>query len=379
MIVGIDARGLNNQKAGISTYIEEVVKKFNFNRDSNITYILYSNKEINISSGLNDKIILKTCKKPLGSFWIYFCLPRILKEDKVDVFWGTQHCLPMRNKHTKNIKFLLTVHDLAIHKLKTVGSWKNTIVQKLFFKKSCKNADKIIAVSKATKKDIIQIMGIDKKKIKVIYEATNFSSEYMLTKEQEYKIKKKYNIQSNNYLFFLSTIEPRKNLDTAIKAFEKYKEEKNDDLKFLISGGVGWKCKGTLDMIENSKYKEDIIRTGYITKEEKEYFFKNCKAFLYPSLYEGFGLPILEAMQKGALVITSNVSSIPEVGGDIPFYLNNVHDEMELKVLIEKVLTLDEKTKNTIIYKGYEQVKKFNWSDCAQEILKLMLELKISK
>lgn len=371
LIIGIDGRGLDLKRTGITTYISEVIKRLN-EIDHENKYYIYSNKDVILDFELNDNFEIRRYKCKKGTLGYYFKLPKILKQDNVDVLWGTQHCLPMRNSFTNDIKFVLTVHDLAIHKLKTVGELKNTIIQRLFLKRSCKHANVIMADSKATKDDIIEIFKIKEEKIKVVYLGTNFTGEYNVTKKQEEEIENKFNIKNKNYLFFLSTIEPRKNLDTAIRAFEKYKEEKKSDLKFIISGGIGWKCEKTLEMIDNSKYKEDIIRTGYITKEEKEYFFKNCKAFLYPSLYEGFGLPVLEAMQKGAVVITSNISSIPEVGGDAALYLNNVYDVNELEALIERALTLDEESKKTIIQKGYEQVKKFTWEDCAKEVLEIL-------
>lgn len=370
MRIGIDARTLMRNRVGMGTYTHEVIKQLN-DIDSENEYYLYSNRKIYVDFKLNKNWKICEHKGRMGTLWLYFKLPKILKEDNIDVFWGTQHCLPKRNRKTKHIKFIVTIHDLAIHKLKTVGEWKNTILMKIFLKKSCKNADKIIAVSNATKEDILQIFGISKEKIHVIYEAGDSVCEYNLNKENENEIEKKFNIMNKNYLFFLSTIEPRKNLNTAIKAFEIYKDENKDDLKFIISGGVGWKCQKTLEMIEKSKYKNDIIRTGYIAKEEKEYFFTNCKAVMYPSLYEGFGLPVLEAMQRGAIVITSNISSLPEVGGKAALYLDNVTDSVALAEIIKKVVNMNDKERENYINEGYIQVKKFSWKKCAFEILEL--------
>ena len=185
----------------------------------------------------------------------------------------------------------------------------------------------------------------------------------------------KFNIEDKNYLFFVSTIEPRKNIVTLIKAFEILKEkEENKTLKLILAGGLGWKYHDVLDAIEKSKYKEDISLTGYISKDEKEYLFKNAKCFVYPSLYEGFGLPILEAMARGTIVVTSNISSIPEVGGEAAFYLNDVHNENELANLIEKAFKLDEESKKVIIEKGYKQVEKFTWEKCAKETASILIE-----
>ena len=371
MNIGIDGRGLEGKKSGIGIYIEEIIKQINSLEDKTNKYIIYSPRKVEINAKLNDHVIIKDGNKRLGSFWLYLKLPKILKEDNIDVFWGTQHCLPKRNKYSKNIKFVLTIHDLAIKKLKTVGSVKNTIIQMLFLKKSIKNADKLIAISEATKNDIIELFKINNERIQTIYNGTNIDAEYKVTEAQEQEIKEKFNIEKVPYIFFISTIEPRKNIPTLIKAYS-YVREKKIDLKLILAGGLGWKYEDILSKIENSKYKEDICLQGYISKEEKQYLFKNTKMLVYPSLYEGFGLPILEAMANKALVVTSNVSSLPEVGEDIAYYYNNVLNYEELGEKIIEVLNIDEKEREEKINKGLYQVKKFTWEKCAKETLEIL-------
>ena len=167
----------------------------------------------------------------------------------------------------------------------------------------------------------------------------------------------------------MSTIEPRKNIDTLIKAFEIIKNQENSDLRLILAGGLGWKYENTLKLIEESKYKDDIILTGYITEEEKKYFFDNAICFVYPSLYEGFGIPVLEALSLKQIVVTTNVSSIPEVGGDAAFYYDNVLDYNNLANTIQKVIKLTDEERNTYISKGIEQANKFSWKKCAEEVL----------
>lgn len=373
MNIGIDARGLDGNKSGIPTYIEEVVKNINDLNSKENTYILYSSRKVNIDAKLNDNIIIKDGDRSLGSFWVYFKLPKILKEDKIDVYWGTQHLLPKRNRYTKNIKFVLTVHDLAIKKLKTVGSFKNTIIQIMFLKKSIKHADKIIADSKATKKDIIDIYKIKEEKIRVVYPGTNIKEmNFEITDKQKDEIEEKFGIKNIPYLFFISTIEPRKNIETLIRAFEYIRRKENINLKLILAGGLGWKYQNVLDLIEKSEYKEDIIMPGYISNEEKQYLFKNCKCLVYPSLYEGFGLPILEAMANKSIVVTSNVSSIPEVGGDVAYYYEGVLNYGELGNRIIEVINLSNEEKQEKIKQGLEQTKKFTWEKCAKEILEIL-------
>lgn len=371
MNIGIDARGLDGNRSGIPIYIEEIVKQLS-DIDKNNKYMLYSTRKVDIKEKLSDNIIIKDDERRFGSFWMYLKLPKVLKEDNIDVFWGTQHLLPMRNKYTKNIKYVLTIHDLAIKKLKTVGSLKNTIIQKLFVKRSLKSADKIIAISDATKKDIVELYKINKEKITVVYNGTNLEeNSYNLTKEQENQIQEKFKIKNTPYIFFLSTIEPRKNVETLIKAYE-YIRNKNENLRLILAGGLGWKYESVLELVQNSEYREDIFMPGYISKEEKEYLFKNAECFVYPSLYEGFGLPILEAMINKLLVITANNSSLPEVGGEAAYYYEEVLNYKNLGNKIIEVLNLNEEIKNKKIMQGIEQAKKFTWEKCARETLEII-------
>lgn len=297
-----------------------------------------------------------------------------MQADQIDIFWGTQHCLPKRNKYSKNIRFVLTIHDLAIKKLKTVGSFKNTIIQKLFLKKSLINANKIIAISEATKKDIIEFYRIKEEKIDVIYNGTNFAEGKILSEAEEKEIQDKFKIKNTPFLFFLSTIEPRKNIPTLIKAFNYIKSKERTDLKLILAGGLGWKYEEVIKLFEASEFKNDIIMPGYISKEEKKYLYDNASIFVYPSLYEGFGLPILEAMSNKCLVLTANNSSLPEVGGDASYYYENVLDYQELGDKILEIINESKEEKEKRREKGINQVKKFTWEACANETIKRFKE-----
>lgn len=364
MRIGIDVRALTLKKAGIGTYVYEIIKQLN-NLDNKNEYYLYSNKKIFIDFKLNNNF--KICEYPykIGTYFIMHKLYKILKKDKIDIFFGTEHCLPIKKG---KIKYLLTIHDIALIKMPKVGEFKNVIIQNLIVKKACKRADKIITISKSTKKDLIELMHIKEKRINVIYPAYEKTNQYNLTKKIEKEIEDKYRLEKNKFLFFLSTIEPRKNVDTLIRAFNKLKG-KDYDLKLVISGGLGWKYKKTLRLIETSKYKDDIILTGYISNEEKNYFFENACCFVYPSLYEGFGLPIIEALSLKQIVITTNISSLPEAGGKAAFYYDNPTDFKKLAILIEKVLNLSSYEREKTINIGFEHAHKFTWEKCGIEIL----------
>lgn len=370
MKIGIDGRALTRNRAGIGTYTYEMIKRIN-DMDNKNEYIIYSNKKVYIDFPLNNNLTIKEFNFKVGTIWLYFVLPKILYKDQIDTFWGTQHVLPKRNKYTKKIKFILTIHDVALLKIKGIGKWYNTIIQKLFVKKSCNNANKIMTISNSTKRDLIDLFGIDENKITTTYLGVNAKRNIKLTNKDEKSIIEKYDLKNKKFIFFLSTIEPRKNIITLIRAFNIFKENHND-FKLIISGGYGWRYKKILNEIKKSKFNQDIVLTGYISREEKEYFYKNCEFFAFPSLYEGFGIPVLEAFLNEALVVTSNNSSLPEVGGNAAFYYENVLNPIELASTFNEAISITSKEKEKRINDGLKIVNLFQWDNTAKETLKII-------
>lgn len=367
MIIGIDAKTLGKRKTGIAFYVQNVIKYFNENDDQN-TYILYSNKPIDLPFELKGNFTVRYYKAKVASIAIYFKLPRLLKKDKVDLFWGPEHILPRKSKHYKSV---VTIHDLAFAKFKGICTYNNIIIQGLFAKKSCRKADKIIAISESTKRDIQELYRIKEDKIDVIYNGESpyvFSREKMGTPEHK-ELCAKFHIEKD-YLLFVGAIEPRKNIFNMVEAFDKYKERSGSDIKFVIAGGVGWKTEPIFQKIEQSRYHDDIILTGYVSNEEKENLYRNAKALFFVSLYEGFGLPILEALSLGVPVITSNVSSMPEVGGDCCYYVQDPMDTEEIWNVLDK--TMQDVDGGKVDRQALiERSEKFSMSECAKETLEI--------
>ena len=376
MKIGIDGRALKEKKSGVGFYVYEILKYLN-DTDSENEYYIYSDRKVYIDFKLNSNFKICDCLNPnnkIGTIWFYYSLPKILNKDNIQTFWGTFHTLPKRNKYTKNIKYILSVHDIALLKIKNTSELTNLIMHKLFLKKSCINANRILTISESTKKDLIDIMKVDDKKIVVTYLAGNKKNDQeKLTPKDNKEIEEKFKLKDKRFLFFLSTIEPRKNIVTLVSAFDELKKD-NKDLKLIIAGGLGWKYKKILEKIEKSEYKDDIIMPGYITNLEKKYFYENALCFVYPSLYEGFGIPVLEAMSNKQIVVTSNTSSLPEVGGQAAYYYDDVTNYKNLAIEIKKVMALDNKERNQRIAIGLDQVKKFSWEKTAEETKKYLLE-----
>lgn len=368
MRIGIDARTLSYEYTGIPIFLHDVLMYWNENNTED-DYFLFSNRKFTLDFELKNNWHVIIDKKPFGSIWEQIFVPHLLQKYNIDVFWEPMHFLP---RHISNVKYIMTVHDLAVYQFPQYGAFSDTLLEHFLLPISCRRADKIIAVSKSTKKDIINFFGVEDNKISVIYNGDssylNKVNTYSDTEEQE--ILDKWRLTKKNFLLFVGTIEPRKNIITIVKSFEVLKEKGKYDGKLVIVGKTGWKYKKIFKQIYHSRFIEDILITGYVTNREKECLYRNALCFLYPSLYEGFGFPIIEAMSVGLPVITSNISSMPEVGGDVAKYLeeSKLTDINSLCGIIEEVINYDEQDYEKIRTNSVIQASKFSRKQCADKI-----------
>ena len=270
----------------------------------------------------------------------------------IDVFFSSDWTQPP----AKQAKLTTVVNDLipwlypeTLHP-KIVNTHKNrmTWVQK--------EADKIIAISQGTKNDLIKIIGISPNKITVAYPGVDQDKFYPQSETKINQIKKKYRL--NNFILALGTQEPRKNFSRLINAFQKLK---NKNFQLAIVGKYGWGSKNLKFEIKNLKL------LGYVPDEDLAPLYSGARCFVYPSLYEGFGLPILEAMACGCPVITSNISSMPETAGKAAILINP-QKTTEITQAIDRIIN-SKKLAEELSKKGIEQVKKFSWEKTAEKVL----------
>jgi len=294
----------------------------------------------------------------------------------IDVFHSSDWTQPP----TKAAK-VTTIHDFGFLKYPETAHPKIAAVHKRRLEWVKKECDLIIAVSEATKKDIIEILGIPAEKIRVIYEATPTDIDRIEDQKVIDKVKKKFGVKGN-YLLTVATLEPRKNLKRIIEAFKLFsngsngnrinsnrleKNSGNSRMTLVIVGKAGWD-----EEISRLAKKQlsNIIFTGYINREvELSAFYSGAACFVFPSLYEGFGLPILEAMKCGCPVVSSNLSSMPEVAGEAGILVDPL-DVKDIAWGINEVIG-DKGRRESLIKKGFEQVKKFSWEKTARETLKV--------
>lgn len=303
--------------------------------------------------------------------------PIEFKGFKADIF----HCPDYLILPTLNKNIVLTIHDLSFYRFPEYNfDWFIKKYQQLVLKNANK-AKKIIADSMSTKEDIINFMKISENKINVVYLAADEKfnineNEKNIKKESSTKLKEFQEIQkrvhiNKKYILSVGTIEPRKNFKTLIKAFNIFKENFpiSKDYSLVIVGKTGWKSEETYEEYNKSPFKEDIIFTGNIDDDQLFLLYQNASLFVYPTIFEGFGLPLLEAMSCGLPIIATNTSSIPEIYSNQNDLLNPL-DEKAMANKINNVLT-NENLKNQMINFSLQQAKKFSWIKTAFQTLKV--------
>lgn len=362
MKIGIDARIFKfHDYKGIATSSYMIIKEL-CNNNCNHEYYLISNTNINIPDQLpNNWNMVVSGNFQNGILWNEFELPIIIRDLGLDAFWGVNFLLPPR---VSGCRYYVTVHDLALFRFKNTASKGTYVILRLMGKKSCLRADKIFTISKSTAQDVTKLYGIDDHKIVLTYNGVDSAGLQSMTSKQPNLLK-----QTDSFFVFLSTIEPRKNPVTLLRAYELYRNKDYGNEKLVFVGAKGWKLKEFDTALNASKYNKDIVFVGYVSNEEKKWILERAKALVYPSLYEGFGLPILEAFSLKTPVITCNVSAMPEVGKDAAFYINDPLDYEGLAELMHKTTLLAPDETEIIHEKMSKVVSGFSWKVCSDIII----------
>ncbi|MEK6921881.1 MAG: glycosyltransferase [Nanoarchaeota archaeon] len=380
LTIGINARYLQRSLSGIERYSIELISSLNTINTKN-DYLLFLNKDAPLPKlPQNDhcKSIISafpTKQRFLRLLWEHVYLFYEIKKYNVSVFHGPAFFVPILKP--KNCKYVITVHDITFVKYPQAFTLGTRLYYTLLFPRSLHLADAIITDSESTKKDIIQEYKINSDKIHTIYLGVSDGFLKKYTNQKVEEIKKKYRL-SDKFFLFTGVLSPRKNIHTTLEAFHYLKkEEEYKDYKFLIIGRKGWLYRDIFTKVAQLHLEDAVSFIEYVSEEELPLFYTLAEIYLFPSLYEGFGLPILEAMASGCPVITSNVSSMPEVASDAALLINPTSVE-ELIAAIKQITT-NKQLRANLQKKGYEQVKKFSWKKTAEQtaaIYELVLKQK---
>ncbi len=363
MKVGILSWIIDRQRTGVDNYLYYLLNNLvEMGKSDEITLIHYKKTSDPIYEHINDVLIPKIFPKLTD----VLSLPETIKKADVDILhypihWHNQITPFFLNRGVKKV---LTIHDLTpllfpeTHVRKTVLLWNSSL-------KLIKNrVDMIIADSQNTKNDCMKYLDIPGEKIKVVHLAADTRYKPLKNKEElRIELESKYGLK-HPFILSVGTLEKRKNISTLLKAFHKLKSN-GVNHKLVITGGEGWKYHEIFDTLDKYDLKKDVIFTGYVPDDDLVKLYNSADVFVYPSLYEGFGLPPLEAMACGCPVITSNTSSLPEVVGDAGIMVDPL-DADGLYQEIYEILT-DDKLKSMLMKKSLQRASMFNWRRTAQE------------
>ncbi|MFN7851671.1 glycosyltransferase family 1 protein [Anabaena sp. AL09] len=282
---------------------------------------------------------------------------------KPNVFHGTNYTV----YPYKNIQKVITIYDLSFIRY---PEYTNSVVQQYTKRliKCLEWTDLIITISESSKEDIINYLKVPAEKIFVTPLASQYNANFLSSLDLDKEVDNINYDFSKPYLLFVSTIEPRKNINAIVSAFNFLKQKYKVEHQLVLIGKKGWNYEPIFTAIQNSPCKDEIHHLDYLSNELVALFYSKADVFLYPSHYEGFGLPVLEAMKLGTPVITSNTSSIPEVTGNAAILIDP-NDYMQLAEAILQVIS-DSQLRQNLINKGKIRADLFSWERTAKETLK---------
>lgn len=294
--------------------------------------------------------------------WTRLAFPyHLLTDSRHHVVWNPAHYLPPFTR----CPGVVTVHDLAYEFYPELFLREDLYKLKKWTRSSVARAARVIAVSESTKNDLVSLYEVPADKITVVY--NGFDSEiYHHHGKKPHPFLPSHALTPQSYLLFVGTLQPRKNVLKLVQAFHLLKKDGYRG-KLVIAGKIGWMATETLDAIKASPYAKDILLTGYIDTELKVALYQNAAVFVLPSLYEGFGVPALEAMACGCPVAVSDNSALPEVVGEAGMLFDG-SDAVAIQDAIAKILA----ARTPWIKKGLKQSQKFSWDKAAQETLAVL-------
>lgn len=376
MRIGINARlFIKGKMEGVATYIHENVKRMIANHPED-TFILFFDRSIDFDhlTTLDNVIAVKvfppTRHPILWEIWWQYRIPHLLKKYKVDVFYTGEVFMPRKTSVPK----VIVSHDLAyLHYPEQIP---NPVLSyyKRTYPLNHKQADKIIAVSEATKQDVINQYGIPENKIDVIHNASP-SGFKTLDENQKEIVREKYT-DGKAYFAYLGSFHPRKNIVNLIKGFEHFKSNSQTDHKLLLMGRWAWKTEKIKSALNNSIHRNDIVLVEDVG-EEKYKLVAASEGLCYISLFEGFGIPILEGFSAGVPIISSNVSSMPEVAGDAALLVDPNSPEAIGNAMND--LAENNSLRDSLIQKGFERVKVFDWDKSAAKTYEVLRSVRSTK
>lgn len=351
-----------NEIGGINVYTKNVIENlleidrkndyvFLYNSDSLIgTYSKYENVK---------ELVIEKKNKFL---WDQFYIPRIIRTEKIDIIFNPKLSIPLFTSAKK----VLTMHGLEQFACPSAFKLYDNIYAHIMMPLFCRSAHSIIVMTNIGKKDLIKYLKAKSEKIEVIHESYHKRFEVKKNPEKLLEIKQKYNLPEK-FILFVGGLAPLKNFKNIIRAFNIVR--KKTSVKLIIAGFKRFKYAKDLELIDRLQLQNDIIILGFVPDDDLPYLYNLAQCFVFPSLYEGFGIPVLEAQACGCPVVSTKTGATPEVSGGAAI-LVNPYSHREIAQAIYDILT-EEDLKENLVKAGIENVKKYTWLKTSEKTLQL--------
>lgn len=367
LVIGIDASRSNIiQKTGTEYYSFEIIR--NLIKNNNFDFKLYSKTPLGYINGQKH---IKNIVMPFPKLWSQIRLSFEIKKNPPDVLFEPAHTIPLIHSN----KIVVTVHDVGFKYYPELYTPLERYYHDFCMGFSIKHATEIISISKSTMKDIVKFYGADPKKITIIYHGYEKDKYYPIRKgEGAPEWLKKF----RPYIYFIGRLEAKKNIKNLVRAYGLLKKDKNVKHKLVLAGRPGYMYEEIKQEIEklDKCVREDVIELGYVQDNKVSDLMRFANIFAFVSKFEGFGMPLVEAMASGVPIVGSNTTSIPEITNGCAL-LSEPNDYIEISKHFYNLIK-DDKVYNNYARKGLERSRAFNWEDASDKTLEVLKRVGLS-
>jgi len=372
MRIGVDAIPFQAKKAGVARYLGNMLCHMR-ELAPDVEYVLYALDDVQPPKGIEDLEVRIEHRKGLyrrAQYWLRRTLPRWLAEDGIDAFWGQNITMPLLLR--RPCVRVLTVHDLTAFVCPGSMAVKNWLQSRLVFRQAASVSDCVVAVSKATARGIRRFLNVRPADLAVVSEGCGEGIARVPRNDALQRVSSRFGL-GGRFLLAVGTVEPRKEYPVLLRALDRVP----DPPVLAIVGGEGWKCRAIMEQIRAKEALDRVRYLGKVEDDDLSLLYSAAELMVYPSAYEGFGLPVLEAMTCGCPVLCSWSSSLPEVAGSASRYFRpHDHDDLARQL---RLLLCDSDRLAAMSALGLEQASRFSFRSAARDFLSILSRLVVRR
>lgn len=363
MKIGINARGLSIPVGGVASYLERLIPKL-IRVDSTNSYVIFHSSRGHIGSFVGAREVFISPRHPF--LWENVSLPLAARRYGIDTLFCPKNLIPLLLP--RDIRTVAVVLDLLYFPV--MGQrfseylWQDTLYMRLFLRRSLRRTDRIVAISENTRRDVEKLCPAVANRIVTVHLGVDQPPEGFLSDERRRSVRDRYGLKAP-FFFYCGSLSPRKNIVRALEAFAAIRERIPHS--FVVTAGKSWKDRPVFDAVGRLNLSDRFVKLGAVPEDDMPALYGMADMFIYPSLYEGFGLPVLEAMACGCPVLTSNTSSLPEVAGDAAVMV----DPRETQAIASGMLRIltDRAEAHRLRRKGLERSRLLTWEETARNMV----------